>query len=139
MSNDPRKSPTPWSRTPRQSLHIPDTPQLADKASSSGSPADSASSAYKADYFPDEFGVGRNEGNGQLKSKSVNVVQAQELKRTTSGSSGSVVAAMRTRYANAVSYYLDSIYHIYSWLNHRPGRHRQRQKMFPVFLLVSMI
>ena len=96
------------SQTRRQLLQIPDAPQGIEKSRSSNSPGSAgptALSAYKEQENPlvDEFGVDRSERYGQLASKSVNAAKAQELDRnSSSGSTSSIVAAMRNRYASAV-------------------------------------
>ncbi|KIM84097.1 hypothetical protein PILCRDRAFT_818398 [Piloderma croceum F 1598] len=104
---DPINSPTFWTQTARQSLHISDAAQGIEKSSSAGSTDTASSAAYKQqnDYLPDEFGLDRSERYGQLKSKSMNAVNTQGPETNTSGS---IVAAMRNRYANTAESSLPS-------------------------------
>jgi hypothetical protein len=114
-SKDPINSPTLWTQIARQSPHIPDAAQGIEKSSSAGSTDTASSAAYKQqkDYFPDEFGVDRSERYGQLKSKSMDAVNTQGPETNTSGS---VVAAMRNRYASTVCLLLFSVQFISSFM-----------------------
>jgi hypothetical protein len=101
----PRNIPPPSSQT-QELLHIPDAPQGIDKPSSN-LPASSGTTTYEEqrDYLVDEFGVDRSGERGQLNSKGVSAPKTQEPERnSSSGSTSSVVAAMRSRYANAVCF-----------------------------------
>jgi hypothetical protein len=135
LSSDPRNSPS--ALTPRQSLHISEAPQGIEKPSSPGS----AAHKQQGDYAVDEFGVDRGGGYGRLELKSVNAAKAQELERKASaGSTSSIVAAMRSRYANPVSLPLLTSYHsYYSPSNHRVDHHHPRRGTSPVYLSASTI
>lgn len=111
LDKDPINSPTLWTQTAHPSLHISDAAQGIEKSSSAGLADTGSSAAYKQQkgYLLDEFGVDRNERYRQLKSKSMNAVNTQGQETNTSGS---IVAAMRNRYANTVCLLLFSVYFI---------------------------
>lgn len=89
-----------------QSPHIPDAQEgIENSSSDSAVHAGTAGSATynQGEYQVDESGVDRSGGYRQLKPKNVIAENSQALARkTSSGSLGNTVAAMRNRYAHAV-------------------------------------
>jgi hypothetical protein len=138
-----RNSPKLWSQSQSQSPHILDAPEEIKKSSSdSAAHAGTAGSAtynQEGEYLVDESGVDRSGGYRQLKPKNVKTETSQALARkTSSGSLGNTVAAMRNRYTDAVRFPVSASHRCkYSLFDCRLDRRCPRRRMSLVCLSAS--